>query len=85
MSSTATTARKFWLVYGIGTDFIYEVHAHNCRAKTRNACEPGDIVPILGHDAKDALRDLKETLAADWGGEPDDSNFKIHDCATRNR
>ena len=72
--------RKFSIVDVYTDDVMYEVHDFNCRAKMRYVQDRSDISTIRGTDVEDALRDTKETLAADWGGWPADSNFKIHKC-----
>jgi hypothetical protein len=76
-----TDTRKFSLVYAVRDDYLYEVHDFNCKAKTRYLQDRRDIETIRGSDVHDALVDVKATLAADWGGEPADSNFHIHKCA----
>ena len=80
-NTTATEIRKFSIVYAVADDFLYEVHDFNCKAKTRYVQDRSDIRTIRGTDVQDALVETKATLAADWGGEPADSNFKIHNCA----
>ena len=82
-TATATDTRKFSLVYALQDKYLYEVHDFNCKAKTRFLQDRSDIRTIRGTDAQDALREVKATLAADWGGEPCDSNFHIHLCATK--
>ena len=84
-AATGTDTRKFSLVYALQDKhpYLYEVHDFNCKAKTRFLQDRSDIRTIRGADAQDALREVKATLAEDWGGEPCDSNFHIHGCATK--
>jgi len=79
--NTANDTRKFSIVTVYADDHEYEVHDFDCKRKTWLVQSSDDISTIYGADVEDALRETKEWLAADWGGWPAESNFKIHNCA----